>query len=214
VRDFSASHAFDIRWVAYEPEVDRYGGPEALVVAERLFEVSSHYALAVIRKSPSMDRETRLAKALLAMLVTTQAFFETPDTASRILQAYASSYMEKYSPNDQALWAALEQSSRRRALHLSEYVVEVWERLTGGAPLTVELDQLREGARTCADELRKLVGWNRCLIGGIPARSVEQAFRAIVPSYIHMTSNRIGATIQEETSVAHTLSRALASLAM
>ena len=53
----------------YEPEVERYGGPWGLTLAEELFHRQSETALALLEKIAPGTRPQRLGKGLLAMLV-------------------------------------------------------------------------------------------------------------------------------------------------
>jgi thiopeptide-type bacteriocin biosynthesis protein len=71
----------DIRAVPYEPEVERYGGPEGLPIAEDLFCRSTEVALAVLRSTRS--KSARLSAAIGLAISTTQALgLDRPAAAS------------------------------------------------------------------------------------------------------------------------------------
>jgi thiopeptide-type bacteriocin biosynthesis protein len=52
----------------YEPEVERYGGPDAIEIAERLFEESTKVAIAAVRASPGRGRRLGAAMNLVVAL--------------------------------------------------------------------------------------------------------------------------------------------------
>ncbi|MDT7713423.1 MAG: hypothetical protein QOG46_2198 [Pseudonocardiales bacterium] len=62
-----ASSRSGVHAVPYEPELERYGGPDGVAISEELFAVSSQVALAVVARTP--ERPARLATALTMLLV-------------------------------------------------------------------------------------------------------------------------------------------------
>jgi hypothetical protein len=56
--------------------------------------------------------------------------------------------------------------------------------------------------------LRELFHAGRLLAQGQPAANWGWCLEWVVPSYLHMTSNRLGLTIAEESYLAHLIHRA------
>jgi len=72
----------------YEPEYERYGGPDGIEAAHRVFRASSDIALAVVRQTMS-DASSRLGAALILMLSGALALFETPVRLAEFFSDYA-----------------------------------------------------------------------------------------------------------------------------
>jgi thiopeptide-type bacteriocin biosynthesis protein len=201
-----------VEFVRYEPEVDRYGGADAVAIAETLFCASSDAAMAMLG-SASPPRAERLGKALLANLSILHAFVPTRRAAAALSAAYATGYLGSVAP------AATHENWRRRfesgydrqAEALEAYVEEGIERLTAAESLTETLAPLAVALPTCRTELMRLSRAGAVVAFG-RRLSWEEAVHRIVPSYMHMMANRLGVTVPEETYLAHILTRALSRL--
>ncbi|HEX8674775.1 MAG TPA: thiopeptide-type bacteriocin biosynthesis protein, partial [Longimicrobium sp.] len=77
-----------LRWIAYEPEVDRYGGPHALPVAEELFHCSSQVSIALLGRSPLTDRAVRLGRVLPTLVTLLAAFTGDPAEAAALARLH------------------------------------------------------------------------------------------------------------------------------
>jgi thiopeptide-type bacteriocin biosynthesis protein len=191
-----------VKWVAYEPETDRYGGVHALPVSERLFCVSSDFALATLKDLKAADRSTRLGKALLAMLASIHAFSPERADAIRFCDQYHRGYLHVIASKDadvrERVRAGIQGGVSRQLETIKPYVVEAWRRLSNHESLSPPIDRLvkgmRDGASAVADFGRS--GLLRAPIGMPDARV------AILSSNVHMTSNRLGVSIDEESFLA------------
>ena len=191
-----------VSWVEYEPEVERYGGPHGLVLAETYFHDSSEIALALLRKIPLGDRSSRLGKALLAMLVVLYLFEETPELAAELATMYAQGYLRSRvaDPEQQEQWlTAFSDGYDRQSDQLADYVETAWAALVDDDAITPELDLYRERMGAVRDRLRKHFDAGRLQFEGTAPSSWQQAARRIMPSYLHMTNNRLGVSVQEES---------------
>jgi hypothetical protein len=63
-----------VQFIAYEPEVDRYGGPQALLVAEEHFQHASQATLEALSQAESWDYETALGTAMKMHLAFVHGF--------------------------------------------------------------------------------------------------------------------------------------------
>jgi thiopeptide-type bacteriocin biosynthesis protein len=197
--------------VAYEPETERYGGPDALPVAERVFQVSSDAAYALLsRLGP--ERSSRLGKGLLAMVVLVHVFHESREAAAAFARMYSTNYLRALAAQEEHRGTFLDafgQGYTQQSETLREYVDAVWEAMDEGDELSETLDAYAAGLRTHRDELRRLFQAGRVQVGGQPAQSWERVVNGICPSYVHMMNNRLGITLQEESYLGYLIDRAL-----
>lgn len=186
----------------YEPEVERYGGPSGLALAEELFHRQSETALALLAKIPPGTRPQRLGKGLLAMLVLLFLYRRERRATADFARSYGTDYLKIWAKDagEQERWLrTFQEAFDRQADRLADYVESAWEALESGGELTPELDAYRRDMEDVARRLRDLFDQGRLLLHGKTADDWDEHVRWIVPSYIHMMNNRLGVTIQEES---------------
>ncbi|WP_420129467.1 thiopeptide-type bacteriocin biosynthesis protein [Longimicrobium sp.] len=197
--------------VEYEPETDRYGGPDALLVSERAFEVSSDAAYALIAKM-GPERSSRLGKGLLGMVILIHLFADGRERGSAFTQMYSTNYLRSVAREEdgrEALLEAFDQGFSGQAETLMEYVDAIWEAMDDGDSLSDTLDAYAAGMRVVREELRALFEQGQVLAMGQPASEWVRAWQLLLPSYLHMMNNRLGITIQEESYLGYLVTRAL-----
>lgn len=201
-----------LAWVDYEPEVDRYGGLEALCVAERFFEDSSNASIAMLR-SLSDSRSGRLGQSLLQMLVVSHSFARKAHAAAALSDFFSRSYLPalaKRFGGEESDWEeAFSHAFTRQASTLTEYVCDAWDRLETGNSLGAAFDVLVKAAQERATELERLVSTGRVRVHGRRCTTWQDAQFALAPSYLHMLCNRNGTTMAEEAYLANLMNRAL-----
>jgi thiopeptide-type bacteriocin biosynthesis protein len=195
-----------LRWIAYVPETERYGGPDAIAVAERVFEASSNLALALIGGIESAPRSVRLGKALLAFLATLHSFHRDRTAAAATARQYGQSYLRALDGEDApatgALRLAYTSSFVRQASTLGRHVEEIWNCLDAGElPPAIDTYVCALGAER--DALMALQAAGRVTTYGSPITEWRGCVARVLPSYLHMTSNRLGVTIAEESYLAY-----------
>ena len=186
----------------YEPEVERYGGPWGLALAEELFHRQSETALALLEKIPPGTRPQRLGKGLLAMLVLLFLYRGERREAAELARRYGTDYLKIWvkDAEEQEQWLqTFKEAFDRQADRLAGYVESAWEALESGGELTPELDTYRRDMEDVARRLRELFDQGRLHLDGRTAADWDECVRWIVPSYIHMMNNRLGVSIQEES---------------
>lgn len=186
----------------YEPEVERYGGPWGLALAEELFHRQSEAALALLEKIPPGTRPQRLGKGLLAMLVLLFLYRGQRREAAELARRYGTDYLKIWARDaeEQEHWLrTFQEGFDRQADRLAGYLESAWEALESGGELTPELDAYRRDMDDVARRLRELFDQGRLRLDGRPAADWDECVRWIVPSYIHMMNNRLGVLIQEES---------------
>jgi thiopeptide-type bacteriocin biosynthesis protein len=197
--------------VEYEPETDRYGGPDALLVSERAFETSSDAAYALIAKMGT-ERSSRLGKGLLGTVILIHLFADSREHGSGFTQMYSTNYLRAVAREEggrETLLDAFDQGFTGQAQTLMEYVDAIWEAMDDGDSLSDTLDGYAAGMRQIREELRALFEQGKVLVMGEPAPEWTRAWQVLLPSYLHMMNNRLGITIQEESYLGYLVTRAL-----
>jgi len=196
-----------VREIAYEPELQRYGGEHALAISERLFAFSSALALQVIAATPTVDARrsrgllltsvalagaTRDRASLLAFLQQMQVTWQAILGQVGSLQAAA----KLVSPIQRARYLAL-------IAHLQD---------GGPAPDGIASEwwaQLQQAIGAwCALAGRGLL---LCPLSGqavLDAPGRTRAIAALLDSHIHMMNNRLGLSPEIEFWYAHLLEHA------
>ena len=204
--------AIDVRWVNYEPELDRYGGPAAISVAEDIFDLSSRTALALLSSMSPPVADARRGRALLAMLVTLHAFCEHAGWAAAFSTYYGNSFLKTVAPDSSdALAEAFHSGYDRQAERLRSLVVESWATLDAREPLLDVFDDYHERLLMHRGRLQTLARAGLVRVAGHRAPHWESVVQWVVPSLVHMMCNRIGVTVLEEVYLAHLITDAVAA---
>jgi lantibiotic biosynthesis protein len=204
VAEAAAASELVVCWTRerYEPEVERYGGPCGLALAEELFHRQSETALALLEKIAPGTRPQRLGKGLLAMLILLFLYRGERRAAAELARGYGTSYLKVWAVDaeEQEQWLrTFQEAFDRQADRLAGYVELAWEALESGGALTPELDVYRRDMEDVARRLRELFDQGRLRLDARTATDWDEHVRWIVPSYIHMMNNRLGVSIQEES---------------
>jgi thiopeptide-type bacteriocin biosynthesis protein len=201
----------------YEPEYSKYGGPHGIDLAEWHFEYSSDQVISIMRTMNAHLRGALLGIAAQLMMVTITQFLPDPAAAADFLDGY------------HAFWS--------RAFDVTNFIkADAYERAyeTGGPGLRRRLDVVRAalGCGSAGQLPEFLGGWAaHCAqlhsrvaalaeSGQLVLRSrdgtrdetvtdVPLAARRLLSPYLHMTNNRLGATVSDEAYLAYALARAL-----
>ncbi|GGT30838.1 MULTISPECIES: thiopeptide-type bacteriocin biosynthesis protein [Streptomyces] len=194
----------EVRAVPYEPETDRYGGPQALPVAEEVFVHATRAAVAALRALPA--RADRLGQALELAQATAAALGLDELAAAGWLRRHAASWrwVDEVRPlpgaavhaRVNAVFAAQREGLARRARAARAGVAE-----GGAAPWLAEW--VRQ-VRAADARLRELVP---APAPGVPERADRRLW--VWASQLHMLFNRLGVAPDEERAVCRLAGRAL-----
>jgi thiopeptide-type bacteriocin biosynthesis protein len=211
-----------IQYIPYEPELERYGGPTGILIAEEHFAASSDAVLAVIEESGQWDYDRALGAAIqlhlgfafsLGMdLVETAAFY------SHIFHLWFSrswGYETDISPGelkkrrDITLNAFAENFAKQKAT-LIPYHNTLWNAFTGN--ISFEQEWLnRWMVQTAATGNRlKAAHANGELV--FPQRLTSQPLWYILESYVHMTNNRLGILNRDEAFLGYLIKESLGEI--
>ena len=176
-----------VQYVAYEREIERYGGPELIEVAERQFEASSRAVLALPGDDWTYDRA--LSAAMWMHLTFAIAAPMSRAEAAAFFEAAIGALAHWHHVDRRDLLAAFDE---RFDQQLAAGVANLWELLQGD----IDIDWLREWREAM-----------RPILAAVRARAAEPL--PILFSYMHMTNNRLGVANRDEAWLAYLLSRSL-----
>jgi thiopeptide-type bacteriocin biosynthesis protein len=199
-----------VQFIPYQRETDRYGGEEAILLAERVFQRSSDTVLSLVASSPATwDYTTAMGHAITLQLIfllkagmsletmITYCRFATGSLSFMTDRMMAGSPQEKRRLVDETFARSFE---GQRA-QLAPYVGYIREAIAGAGLNDDVLERWAEDIAHCLQELYRLNGL-RLLTG------TTQPW-AIMNSYAHMTNNRLGVHNRDEPFIFYLLQRAL-----
>lgn len=205
------------RWLPYQPELQRYGGPEGTRVAETFFFHSSEAALALLQPRGAMDSSVRSARALLAMTVLLHALTEEREHAVSLAHLYRDFMLDNFrkmagpeGSRDDTRWREIfEASHARQAPVLSGPVRALWESMGAREELPAPFEAYHRALVPLRQRLARLHQENLLVVDGRRPEDWPDVTRALVPSYLHMMNNRIGIFAMEEAYLGHLLGKIL-----
>jgi|SRR5690625_1185733 len=214
------SYAF----LPYEPEYAKYGGPRGIELAEWHFEHSSDLVLSILDQANTHLRTVLLGIASQLMMVMGTAFLPDRAKLRTFYRGYHEFWQHAFQVTDLASVDRYEENFVRMSERLVQRFRDIEAAVRGDASA-----RLSSFARAWADhcqELRARVvdlaqkgdllfpAWDperlRHSRTDDDFRAVtdpDTALRILLSPYMHMTNNRLGATIVDEAYLAYLLER-------
>jgi thiopeptide-type bacteriocin biosynthesis protein len=176
----------------YEPELERYGGPEGIELAETMFEADSDAVLAIMA-SHAADRPERWRLALLGMHDTLDALGLALDHKLALTRANRDGFARELGAGV-ATQKALGQRFRHERATIERLVLE---RTDDAIPTAIaSLDARRETLRQVAARLH----------AAIEAGRIARPLADLAAAYVHMWVNRsVHSASREQEFVLHDL---------
>lgn len=207
--DIAAAGGVSLRWVPYVPEIERYGGESAMPLVERAFHASSDLALALIPAAAGSPHSARLGGALMAMTVLLHVFAADRGQAVELTDAFSTGYRRVVTGGDDAALLSAFDAGYSSQQHLSSYVDDIWERLSGNEPTVPPLDAYHASMCDLREALHAVHDRGLLECRGRRGQSWDTCVAALLPSLIHMTNNRLGVPIPEEAYLGHLIRASL-----
>jgi thiopeptide-type bacteriocin biosynthesis protein len=195
-------------WIPYVPEIGRYAGVHALPIVERLFGASSEFAIQQLDPAVSTDRSLRLGRGALAMLVLAHTMLGDRASVLDFTRQYSASYLKIVAPTEASSERtndAFANAHRRQAASMAPYIAASWDSLETRAPLTKALDAYRAALIEAREQLAAFATIDVIELHGKPCKDWKIIGPFLASSLVHMTSNRLGISIVEESFLARTL---------
>lgn len=204
----------------YEPEYDRYGGPDGVELSEWHFEQSSELVLKLIETANVHVRTVLLGLSAQLTVGMCYAFLGADEAVAEFLEQtrnfWQTSFTEFAGPGDEAF----ERKYEKLAGPLARRIAHIRERVTNGDQTRGARDSIDDDWISHAHELRRqvehLAGQRRLVFPGRqagggrdPVTDTGSALRILLSSYVHMANNRLGVGIPDEIYVSYILQRTL-----
>jgi thiopeptide-type bacteriocin biosynthesis protein len=222
-----------VQYIPYEPETGRYGGEEAILAAERLFQASSDATLALMASSGAWDYNRSLGAAIQMHLAFAHSMGMSLGEArtffARIFESWFPRAYQSFQRNLSEEEMAARKEETLRAFHktyenqknlLLSFHKTIWEGLEEGVEFEDEwLNRWIASVKSVKQELHGLFDRQQVFIpvfrkGSIDydsgrALNTKDELWYIYDSYIHMTNNRVGVTNQDEGYLGYLIKESL-----
>ena len=215
-----------VQFIDYLPEEKRYGGSNAILIAEDQFELSSRVVLSILTSRPDISYEEVLGRAIQLHLGFVAGLeFDTGEALTfyswmnKAWLAKAAEVLDGTS-NEERTRNAFELKFRELGPTLIPTVVNCWELFRTGRRFDHDyLLRWVTGMRSIGERLGKAVSSHQIIS---PVESLHDpqidndktrlTLWPILGSYVHMTNNRLGIHSWDEAFLAYLISRCLAGV--
>jgi thiopeptide-type bacteriocin biosynthesis protein len=203
-----------VQYLPYEQEFVRYAGPHGMDFSEGHFDVSSRLVLDTVRNCNLHVRSVLLGNSFQMILLLSNSVWQTDARVRDFLESYVAmwtGFQEKGLRPQQMLdlydrkYDGLSDRLKKRVLHVKSLFADQ------AAATPIERAWLDHGREILAG-ITEL--WEQEKLE-LPedSRDLDGALRYLMRSYIHMTNNRLGTTVQDEIYLCHLGKKVLESLA-
>lgn len=198
----------------YIPELERYGGPRGVELAEWHAEHSSDLVIRLLETNNVHVRTVLLGLSTQLMLTTAFAFTGDAERTARLFASYLAGWERMFGSE----YERYERAYQEMSGNLGSRVQRIHAAVTDG-----RFDGLPEFVREWFDHctrMRELLaeaagaGSLRHPETGQPLSSLadndgESALSSLVRSYMHLANNRLGVTVSSENYLSYVLKRAI-----
>lgn len=201
-----------LAWLPYEPEIERYGGIDAIKIAEEFFYYSSETAIKLIKKIPGGEYSSRLGKGLLSMVVLLFVFANDREKAIDFIQSYGNDYLKAFAGNEEIkthFTEAFDSDFNNQSHALIEYTNALWLSLKNENNLSEVLGKYQKYIEIISTKLKILTSERRVYNNNNVVEDWQNCIKLMVPSYIHMMNNRLGLSIKDESYLAYLTAKSL-----
>lgn len=218
-----------VQFIAYEPEIERYGGPAGILIAEKQFEASSRAVSAIIEECEEWDYDRALGAAIqlhlgfahgLGMdLEETTGFYSRISTIwfSRAYGYTQDISTEELKKRQEVTLNAFEENFNRQKPTLVPYHRTLWNAFTEGVEFEQEwLNRWLTRMKAIKKELKTAQHQKKLVIPrwfkaepGTKIPGYRQQLWVILESYVHMTNNRLGILNRDEAFLGYLIKESL-----
>jgi thiopeptide-type bacteriocin biosynthesis protein len=202
-----------VRSRPYTPEVDRYGGPFAMPIAEDAFVLSSSVASAIIDRDAGKHRDHRLGQATLVALVLSYALARESRLAAALCWGYRDGFLGVVARTEQERLtriAAFENAADRHDGAIMHRIADAWARLQHEQSLSETLDAYLQGLLLLRRRFETVTRTGAFFRGTRPIGNLSDVVMLMGPSLLHMMNNRLGIPLAQESYLGHLVARAIA----
>jgi thiopeptide-type bacteriocin biosynthesis protein len=236
VQDLAAEQRWfpnnSLQFIAYEAEVERYGGPEGIRLSEKQFQASSRAVLALLQDSENWGYDRALGAAIQLHLTFAAALGMDAYATAQFYTQVSRHWLNRVYPvasqltdrertaRQQATLAAYVHTFAHQRTTLVPYHEVLWNALTMGVEFDHPwLNQWRNDMEQLAAALRVAQHSQRLIIPrcfrydpSINITEEKQQLWPILESYVHMTNNRLGILNRDESYLGYVMQQSLTAL--
>jgi thiopeptide-type bacteriocin biosynthesis protein len=206
-----------VRPELYEPEFGKYGGPAGVALAEWHFTRSSELAVDALGRMNMHVRTVMLGVAAQLMMVVSSSFIDDRPQLTDYLQRYHDFWHNAFAGKDIIADGGYDKNYDRMAERVGTKFTEMHDAISTGQHDRIP-GFLGEWAAHCT-ELRARVD-ALATAGDLTFRSWDgtrdetltdplHARQRLLSPYMHMTNNRLNATMRDEAYLSYVLARVL-----
>ncbi|ONK09849.1 lantibiotic dehydratase C-terminal domain-containing protein [Streptomyces sp. MP131-18] len=204
-------------WLPYEPEYGKYGGPAGVALAEWHFRHSSDLVIDAFRTKNLHLRTVLLGTSAQLMLVMSATFVRGDEELADYLDSYYAFWHRAFPGTGFIGSTAYERKADEVTEDLARWYRRIRAAVSGedGARLPAFLARWAAHCAELRTRVRELAARGDLVFRSWDGEREEQvtdpdeALVRLLSPYLHMTNNRLHATIQDEAYLAHVLGRAL-----
>ncbi|ACU72595.1 conserved hypothetical protein [Catenulispora acidiphila DSM 44928] len=207
------SHSFE----AYEPEYGKYGGPAGIALAEWHFQHSSDLVMELVRTMNVHLRTVLLGLCAQLMTVMAGCFIPDDEALVRFLERYHAFWDAAFHTTDLTAAKGYEHAYDQTAGVLGPRIHSIRREVAEGrgeqlpgflGAWAAHCTELRDRAQALADRGELVFrSWSGDEL--FQPDTSEQALAMLLSPYLHMTNNRLSATVRDEAFLSYVLARAL-----
>jgi thiopeptide-type bacteriocin biosynthesis protein len=208
-RDNNSVHAID-----YEREYSRYGGPDAMALAESHFQASSETVLTLLETTNVHVRTVLLGQAAQLTMGLCFAFLREEEAIATFLERYRLMWETSYQESSEGQHEKFDvsyASMRDRLLQRLRHVRDCVHGDPSAAPTPLERSWLAHCV-SLRDDVLRLAEAGRMTFRDGAKPEPRDALSIVLSSYVHMTNNRLGASILDEIYLSYLIAKALGEL--
>ena len=199
--------------IAYDRELDRYGGEAGMELAESHFQQSSELVLTLLETTNVHVRTVLLGQAAQLTMALCFAFLHDEEAVATFLTRYRTMWETSYQESSQDQHDTFDRSYERMRERLVRRVRHSRDAARGDlstAPTPLEQTWLRHCA-DLRDEVLRLAGDGQLSFREGTKPAPQDALAIVLSSYVHMTNNRLGVSILDEIYLSYVLGKAALS---
>lgn len=210
---------YSIQFQEYVQELERYGGKKAITIAEHIFVKSSQITLDLLKKNKeNWDYSMAISNAMKMHVILIKSVFKTLDASIHFYKTFYINWLQHsikiredntIDPLEiKKTLSYFEQSYTKQKTVIQQLVNNLWEE-------TNHEDWLQDWSLFCAQldiDITTLAAENAIVFpenisleafASVPKKDIPKY--VLLDSYIHMTNNRLGIYLRDESFIAFLL---------
>ncbi|MDN3352020.1 thiopeptide-type bacteriocin biosynthesis protein [Actinomadura sp. DC4] len=198
--------------IAYRQELDRYGGPAGMALSEWHFERSSDLVLRLLATGNMHMRTVLLGQTAQLDMALCFAFLRDDAAVATFLENYRIFWETSYQEPSTDQHETFDRSFERMRDRLEERLLRVRAAVRDPASAAGAEREWAEHCLLLRDRATSLARAGELSFRNGPVTDPAVALPILLSSYVHMTANRLGASILDEIYLAYVNRRAVLGL--